>query len=457
LGEINSVRRPGEITARAFRSTFLRDAGALTVSNVVAAIIAVVQGVIVARWLGPRNYGVVALVTAYPAVALALLTPDSPFATVRYLSDRDAAADPTGALAVCKLAHLVDLAVGVAAFGGVAVTAGWAQQHVVHFQDGASLLILTAGAMAIAAPSDASTAVLLHGRRYRLLAIVQIAVAAGRAVLIIALVAAGQGPVGAVRGAAAAIALQGVATVVLASLEAKRRWGGWWTRPRTAGLGKLRREMLRFMAWTDVGALLGTVTRQFDVVILGLVQGPTEVGYYRLAQSIASLPGYLVGPLKAAVYPRLTTFWAARRREELRAAVRRHAVFGTGLAAAGLLALPALGVPVRAFAGQRYGPAIGVAQVLSVGSLLVLACYWLRPLYMATGEVRIWVAIITAVSAVSLAAFVLAGAAWGAMGIAIAQLAAAVIQHLALASRLGKMLAVNPADQLVAPIELTRP
>jgi O-antigen/teichoic acid export membrane protein len=415
---------------RVLDSEFLRDTGVLTLAGFAVAVITIIQGVLVARWLGPIGYGIVAIVSAYPAVALSLLSPDSPHATVRYLADREAAGDRQGALAVCKLSFAVDLTVGVVAFLVVAVSAPWAQHHVVHSEGTASLLILTGAALMISAPAGAMTSVLMHARRFGLLAIEQVATAGVRSVLVVASVAAEQGATGAVRAAALGQVIHGVAIVWLGTLEARRQWDSWWLKTRTRHLASLRREMLRFMAWTDLGATLGAATKQLDIVILGWIGGPAEAGIYRLARSVAALPGYVVGPLQTAVYPRLAAQWVGRERSEFGATIRRHAAFGAALAGAGLIGILALPPVVNWIAGPGYTRSGAVGQVLTASTLVWLACYWLRPAYMAIGDLRTWFTISTGVVVASLAGFIPAAAAWGALGLAVVQLAAAIGGHV---------------------------
>ena len=443
--------------ARAARSTFLRDSGTLTAAGLATAVIVVVQGILVARWLGPAGYGVVALVSVYPAIAVALLSPDSPHATIRYLADRDAAGDPLGALCVCKVAHTVDAAISLLAFLAVAATAPWAARHVVHMDAAAGLLVLTAAAFVVASPLEAAAAVLMHTRRFRLLATEQVGAAAVRSALVIAAVAAGGGAAGAVRAAALATVVHGVVLASLAAREAKREWGAWWPGARTTTLGPLRGELLRFMIWTDLGGALGTATKQLDVVLLGWVSGPAEVGLYRLARSIASLPGYVVGPLQTAAYPRLARQWAESGRARLREVLRPHAVLGVALAGAGLAGVGALPVVVRLLVGAQYAPAVGTAQVLLVGSLVWVGLYWLRPAFMAVGEVRAWVTISAVVVAGSSAAFVPAAVAWGAMGLALVQLAAAITGHAAALRRLRPLLAQPPAAGMLDRVSVAQP
>ncbi|HVF31588.1 MAG TPA: lipopolysaccharide biosynthesis protein [Acidimicrobiales bacterium] len=436
--------------ADGMRSRFAADAGALTASGLVVAAIVIVQGVLLARWLGPRAYGAVALITAYPALVLALLSPESPHAAIRYLADRDAAGDVAGSLAVCRIAYLADLAVGAVTLLVVAATAGWAGEHVLHLDGAAGLLVLMALGLLVASPAHAATATLLFARRFRTIASEQVANAVVRSALMIGFVAAGQGEVGAIRGAAAGYVLHGVVLAALASVEERRRWGGSWLFDGdTRRLGPRRREMLRFLAWSDLGALLGTLTKQVDVLLLGWLAGPSEAGFYRLARSVSGLPGYLVGPLQSAASPRLAQVWAAG--EPLAAALRRHVVLGAAFGSAGLAMLLVVPPIITGMAGAAFLPSVTMAQILLLGALCWLAGYWIRPAFMAIGEVRAWVGISVVVVAVSLALYGPAAAAWGGVGVAVVQAVVSGFGGQALATaRLRRHLARHPSA--MAPV-----
>ena len=47
---------------------FVRDVSVLMAANCVKAALNFVQGILVARWLGPELYGVAALVMVYPGI-----------------------------------------------------------------------------------------------------------------------------------------------------------------------------------------------------------------------------------------------------------------------------------------------------------------------------------------------------------------------------------------------------
>lgn len=424
-------------------STFARDAGALTVSGAVVAVVTTVQGILAARWLGPAGYGAVALVAAFPALILALLSPDSKHATVRYLADRDAEHDSKGAVAVCKLALYADVISGAVGLVIVAAIAGWTHHHVVGPEGSAGLIIVAGLGLLVSMPVKVSTSILMHAGRFSVVALEQVLSTLMRSFLIIVLIAGGGGVSGAVWGGTIGLALHSAMLGWLATREAKHRWGASGRRVRLRDHKALRAGMVRFLIWSDLGSMFRTIPNQLDVVVLGWLVGAREVGFYRLARSITSLPDYLLIPLQSATFPRLARIAVAGRRDVMSAALRRHAVLASTLAAAGLIGPVILPFAVRRIAGDAYAGAIDMSRVLLLASIVSMFFYWLRPFYMASGQVRAWSTIGGVVSLSALALYVPAVNAWGGMGMAIVQVGVAVgINGLAfwrISSILGKL------------------
>ncbi|MFZ8853885.1 MAG: lipopolysaccharide biosynthesis protein, partial [Armatimonadota bacterium] len=69
---------------------FVRHVGVLTVANGVGAVLSFVQGILVARWLGPELYGVAALVMSIPSLVYTFFDARSAEASVKFLSEFDA-------------------------------------------------------------------------------------------------------------------------------------------------------------------------------------------------------------------------------------------------------------------------------------------------------------------------------------------------------------------------------
>jgi O-antigen/teichoic acid export membrane protein len=430
------------------------------VAGGVVAVVTAAQGILVARSLGPAGYGVVALMAAFPALVRVVLSPDSQHATVRYLADRDAEHDSLGAAAVCKLALLADMIVGAATFALVAASAVWAQHHVVHVDGSAALLVVAGAGILFSVPVTVSTSILMYSQRFAWLAGELVLSAVVRSTLIVVLVVGGHGVAGAVWGATIGLALHSVTLGCLATRETRRRWGSSWRLVRLREHKALRAEMVRFLAWSDLGSLLGAIPKQLDVIILGWLVGAREVGYYRLASSISVLPNYLVVPLQSATFPRLARISAQRSRDPMSVALRRHVALALVLAVGGLVGLIVLPLAVPIVLGDAYGPTVSMSRVLLAGSAVYLSCYWVRPLYMATGHIREWTALRAVVSLGALVLFFPAVKFWGVMGMAMVQGSMVIGAHAFALCRVGSILgklAPSPTAQFRNASEMDAP
>lgn len=408
------------------RSVFARSVGKLWGAETLVAAMSFAQAALLARWLGPRDYGVLALVMAYPNVLYTFLDPRSSEAAVRYLGAFLEADRVDAALATTRLAYRVDVGVALVSFAAIAATAAWATSHVVHGETSAWLIVLFAGGLVLNSPHATSMAVLTSLDSFRLLARGRVVTVALRTGAALALVASGSGVAGAVVGTAAGLAVEGAVFTHLAHRSVSRQLGrSWWGAPGSALEGR-RREILRFIVYTDLISLIGAVTKQLDVVILGYFRGPTQAGFYRLARSIATMADRVVTPLQAVAYPRFARL--SDKPEPLFELAKHYARrVGIPMAAAGLACLPVLPFALRHLVGRDFGRAASTAQLLIAGAAVWIAFFWFRPLVLSLGEVRFRLATALVVAVVSVIGFVAVAEPFGAPGIAMVQLAVAAV------------------------------
>jgi len=175
---------------------------------------------------------------------------------------------------------------------------------------------------------------------------------------------------------------------------------------------------------------LGMVTKQLDLVILGYYRNPTEVGYCKLARSLSSVVGHLVGPLQSVVYPQLSRLVGSGERSALRGKVQRLAMkVGMPLAVVVLMATCLAPLVLPTLVGPAYLPAVAATQILLVGSAVWMGFFWLRPLYLARGQVKAWTVINLVVAFLSLIAFWIVVPRWGYLGLALCLTGMAILKH----------------------------
>lgn len=404
------------------RSVFIREAGALGTAQLAGLVAMLVQVTVVARLLGPRGYGVLGLLLTYPSVLYTFLDARSSDAVVKYLGEFDAKGDLPAALALPKLAYTIDAVVALITFLLVSSTAVWAEHHVIKAPGTAPLLVVYGLAILLASPLATSRGILAHFRQFSTLAKLQAFGTCTRTGLVIVFVALGFGVAGAIWGSAVGLVVEGWAGAVFASREVRTKLGSSWRTARQSSLRAQRKGIFTFIFYTDLSSLVGVFVKQADLVILGFFRGPTDVGYYRLARSIASLADNLVIPLQSVVYPRFSYHSGLNDVGALRQSSRRYLLFvGLPLAGVALLALPFMPVAIKAVAGTEYIPAVGLAQLLVIGAAAWLALFWVRPLLFALGWARFYLVNSIVVVAICLLAFLVLTPSWGATGMALSK------------------------------------
>jgi len=414
---------------RLIGSTFVRNVGRLWAAQGVALAAGAIQGVLVARWLGPSKFGTAALVIAVPSVVATIFDARAADAAIRYLGEFSAANDPRRASAFAKLGYLLDVGASSAGLLVVAIIAPWAARHVAH-ADVAGLMVLAAAALVLRAPAVTSEAILVTLERYPTLARTQVAMALVKALAAVVLVGLGYGIGGMVIGWATGSILEGIVMTIVATRAGRSAWKMSWWSSALSSLADRRGEITRFVVWTDVSSLLGVATKQMDVIIVGSFAGSAAAGFYRLAVSFGQLGGFVAGPVQSILYQRFSRVGAGRPRELRDEATRAATHVSVPLAALGLVAIPLTPWAVRTVAGVAYAPAGSIAQVMVLLEAVWFAFLWVRPLVFTLGEVRLWTIVSLLVAAISLVGYLLVVPAAGAAGAAWVRFATSVFAQV---------------------------
>ncbi len=398
---------------------FVRNVGVLTIANGVGAVLSLVQGILVARWLGPELYGVAALVMSIPALVYTFFDARSAEASVRFLSEFDARGERERALAMCKVGYAVDFAISGAALLVVLLLAPWAAKSIVRRPEMEGLIGLYGCAFLARALVGTSYAVLATLGRFPTIALIDTLTNVLRVGLVLGLVGLGWQVAGVVWGNTIAIVATGLIYGACTYAVVKSRWGQSWLSGNWHHLKGRRREILGFLAYNDLNALIGLIPKQLDVVLLGYFCTPIEVGYYRLAKGFASFVNYIVGPLQSVAYPELSRTPALGSVNQLKGKIRKIVLqtsLPLGLAVMGaVLVVPSI-LPI--LVGKNYQPAVLTAQVLMFGYGIYLTLFWLRPVYLAAKMVKKWTTIISSFAVFTLIGWLILVPLYGHVGVA---------------------------------------
>ena len=376
---------------KVLESTFVRHVGMLTVSNIAGTVLIILQGVIVARILGPTEYGVAGLILSYPSLFINVLSVRSSEVTLTYLGTYSSEADDEKAVSLIKLGYLLDMLVAVCTILLVGASAGWAGRNVVKAEGTTWLIVLVALSLLPASVVNTSRAVLCFLERFRTIAAIQFLVTLVRSIAIIVFVLLGNGVMGVILGHILGTLTQVVLYSVFGLRWIRTHWKGSVLRVRIDSLRDDAGSLRQFILFNSASTVVTSLVKQMDIPLLGFFRNPTEVGYYRLARSIASMVGYLVDPLVSVAFPRISKLFSEKGIGGLKQLIRRYTTqVSIALSTGAVVILPAVPWLIRVIYGEAFLPSAFPAISLLVQSIIWLFFFWLRPVYLCIGRIRHW-------------------------------------------------------------------
>jgi O-antigen/teichoic acid export membrane protein len=149
------------------------------------------------------------------------------------------------------------------------------------------------------------------------------------------------------------------------------------------------REFFSFSAWLAASQITNTLNWRFDILLIGKVLGGTSLGYYTFGSNLARMPTReATAPLTQTIYPSFASIRNDPKR--LAAAYQRVQALVSAIALPAGIGVAVIADPlVRLTLGEKWAPAIFIIQSLaSVYAFQTLGSL-VQPLGMAKGETRV--------------------------------------------------------------------
>lgn len=393
-----------------------------------------ITALVLAAWLGPEKYGLVAIAMALVMLMQLLTDQGLTVALIQHPDPKPAHLDTTF-WTVAALCAALTLAVWL-------VAGPWAEANddpqIAAVLWGLSPLIALRGLAVV------PTALLRRALGFRRLAMLTSAALAAGGVVAIALVVSGAG-VWALVGQH--LVSEGLTTVLL------WRAAGWrpGTRVGRAAFG----ELWAVAGGAFIAAIGHFVVTRSDVFLMGLFLGPAAVGLFRLAVRISELVLTLtMRPIALVALPLVSR--AQGDPAEVRRLTGQCLRLATGLSVPGLLLTGAASPWILATVGPDWAPGWPALALLSLVGVTNASIGLVPQILNALGRAwmaaaQVWLRALASVPAIALAAWSARGLepGWQAAAVALAILAVAVAVGLPVAARqLARATGAEPGRSL---------
>jgi len=338
----------------------LRNSGYLLSANALAMAGSMLQGALAARLVGVEGLGIVGLVTEF--------------------------ATNLNRLTSFRMGQLVELGSSLAAVVLILLLAPLAATYLAHDPAATPLFRLYGLAILANLVNESATGLLQYSDRFRYLA--QITVGSSMFTLALMVVAflVGGGLTAVVLAYTLGKASGAMAVSALAMGEARRRWGRRWWRTPLSSLASRWREMARFATSTNISTTITLITRDSELLWLGLLSDPVQVGFYKVARALSSAVYLPVEPMISTTYRETAVESSNKRWLNVRYLLRSGSLLAGGWTLAGVFGLVVFGPwLVRLIYTAEFLPAYPVLVVLLIGAAAANVFYWNRSLLLLLG------------------------------------------------------------------------
>ena len=373
----------------------IKNSGHLLSGNLIAATLGFAQGILAVRLIGISDWGLVTTVITFASNINRLLTFRMSEVVVKRLGEALPRLQPglepertkkMEAAVVVKTAMLVESTTSILAYLVLLLLTPWAAINFAKNQQTAPLFLFYGLILLSNLIAESSTGVLQALRRFDWIARINVIQSIATAGLILYAFLNNQGIFGVILAYVTGKSINGIGLAFLAVRElGKTLEPDWWKVPFNSLPN--RKSMFMFMLNTNLNGTVNLFTRDNIPLYLAALLNTTQVGYFKLAQSLINLILLPLDPLIWPTYAEISRTVAQKQWDATRQILRRvsaitaSAVIGIGsfLALTGWYLLPLL-------YGEQARPAYPALLILLVGYGFASIFQWNRPLLLALGK-----------------------------------------------------------------------
>jgi O-antigen/teichoic acid export membrane protein len=362
----------------------LRNSVSLFSSNSLSLVLSVLQGILIARLLGPSGYGLVGIVMGFASTVNGLLSFRMSELVVRYGGEYLERKEHDRLAALVKAACLTEAAVSALAFLVVMLFAGTAARYIAKSPDASALFIIYALGLLANFNLESARGILQITDRINLEGLINLVQAVFVTVVIAAAYFLGLGLEVVLGAYLLGKVILGLGMFFTAQLHLRRaiqRW--WWTASVRSLPGLL--DMVKFAVSSNLSATAILVFRESEILWVGFFLSSEAAGYYKAAYAIISLLSVPANPLILTVYPEINRLIVQKAWPRLRDFLRKVTGISLGINLLLAIGLAVFGRWVLWIYGEQYVVAYPALMALLVGFVFNYTLFWNRPLLLSFG------------------------------------------------------------------------
>lgn len=373
---------------RTLELNFLKNVSWLFSGKSAAGLFAALETIIVARFLGVENYGLLTILVAYVEFVNNFLDLRVWETATKYIGSYWARKEKDKTLSMVKLSYLIDISTGFIAFVITIATSKIASDYLLQSQEAYFYISIYAFGLLIDTANTTSYAILRVFDKYKDIAFISTFNNFARLVFVCIVLYLGMGLTGVLYSYVASTVITFTIRMIFVS-KSLRECGlfSWWN----ADLRLISNE------WKGISWFLGntSLTATFKmagdnyagILILGYFAGKEASAYYKVGRSFLNIIGRVTEPLTQVIFPelvRLSDFDDLKYFKHLiKYSIRNLSKVLIPIA---IVVIVFSDWIIKIIYGINYLPASDVLKIITPAVVISNLIFWINPALLALGK-----------------------------------------------------------------------
>ncbi|MGH7801347.1 MAG: flippase [Thermodesulfobacteriota bacterium] len=347
-----------------------------------------IQTVILARFLGVDNYGLLALIIAYVDVLNNFFDFRVWETATKYIGTFWTNGEREKTLSMIKLSYIIDIFSGVLAFIIAILTAKVACSYLIHSPNAYTLIWIYSLSLVIDTANSTSDAILRVFDRFKRIAFVSSFISLFKLILVVLFLYFGMG----INGVLLSFVLTSflgfsIRMWIVSKTLGENQLMSWWKSDL-----RLVKDQWKGIAWFMgntgfSGTLMMANENLMGVLFLGYFSGKEAAAYYKIAKSFVKLITRIRDPLYEAIYPELVKIISSNTLRDfkklLKYSTKTLMKFTIPVA---IIILIFSGTIISLIFGKEYLPASNTLRVITLAIVITQLTFWINPALLAFGR-----------------------------------------------------------------------
>lgn len=398
----------------------LKNIGWAAVGQAFGAGAALIETVLLARFLGLEKFGAFAVIFSATELIFGLLDFRTGEAVTKFLPEFRQARDNKPVVAFLRLIFAVDGAVAVSGICATLAFSSVAPKWLSVSSELAHLLIILALGAATKTVVRSVGAILRVTGAFALAT--KLGIISNLARLLLVGMGAAMAPTIATISWMAALSDFTFCLLMLAGFVSSAPSRSSHTADAGILFDRVRRQsVFKFLFSTNLASTLRTLSTKLDVLVIAALTSIGVVALYKVAARIAGTLLLFSDPLLIAVYPEIAQLHAVKAVTRLKSMLVIFTKVLSVFAGVMILAFVCCGETIiRKLVGLEYATAYPITLAMLAGASIAMIFFWARPLLLVYGMANQLVIVGLIVVCVKFAALYLLVPIWGALGAGLA-------------------------------------